>query len=128
MVKRAAGIAALVAAVLVIVFLKAFIYQYREFQKGETAYEQRNLRDAVTYYETAIHMYTPQSPYIKKSIDRLIEIGGAFEAQNDPRWALMTYENLRSSLYAVRSFYLPYPDVIQLCDRKISELVPKVRQ
>lgn len=128
MVRKLAKIAGIVGIIILMVFLRVFIQQYREFKKGEDAFNARDYKNASTHYETAIHMYTPKSPFIDKSINRMLDIANDFEKKNEYRWALITYENLRSSLYSVKSFYLPYPEVIALCDSKIAELVKKTEQ
>ncbi len=125
MVKKVTRIFAVIGLVIFFIFLRVFIQQYSEFKKGEVFYINKKYKDATTCYETAIHMYTPASPFVKKSINRMVEIARIFEENKEYRWALVTYENLRSSLYSVRSFFLPYQEIITLCDTKIAELVNK---
>lgn len=128
MVRKTAKVVAVVLFVFFLIFLRTFIYQYEEFKKGEKEYSAKNYKDASVYFETAIHMYTPKSPFIERSINRMLEIAKNFEQNGEYRFALITYEDLRSALYAVKSFYLPYPEVIALCDTKISELSKKIEQ
>lgn len=128
MVKKAASLLFIVLFIILVIFVRTFFHQYKEFRKGESAYLSKNFKEATTYYETAIHMYTPLSPFVEQSIERMKEIAQNFENSNDYRWALITYENLRSSLYSAKSFYLPHSDVIAFCDSKISELVKKTEQ
>lgn len=128
MVKKLTKLALIVTIIIVMIFLRVFIQQYKEFKKGETAFSALNYKEASVYYESAIHMYTPKSPFIEGSVNRMLTIAQDFEKKGEYRWALVTYENLRSSLYSVKSFYLPYPEVIALCDSKIAELVKKTEQ
>lgn len=102
---------------------RTYYSQWKQFNIGEEAFRKGNMRDAVTGYESAIHMYTPGSSMVKKSIDRLWEIGDMFERRNEYDWALLSYRSLRSSLYAVRSFYTPYPEWIERCDKKIAHIL-----
>lgn len=128
MVKKAVRLIFIVLFIVLAIFTRTFFQQYKEFKKGESAYLSKSFQEATTYYESAIHMYTPLSPFVEQSIERMKEIAQNFEKTNDYRWALITYENLRSAIYSVRSFYLPYSEVITLCDSKISELVKKTEQ
>lgn len=128
MVKKALKVLAIIIILIILIFVRVFIHQYKEFKKGEAAFSVKDYKEATTHYETALHMYTPASPYIEQSKDRMLEIAKMFEQNKEYRWALITYESLRSSLYSVKSFYLPYPEVIALCDSKIAELINKVEQ
>ncbi|MCX7991164.1 MAG: hypothetical protein N2999_03875 [Proteobacteria bacterium] len=126
MVKIGLKILAVIVVILLAVYIRVFIYQIGEFKKAEKAYNEKNYKDAITYYDTTLHMYTPFSPYINKSIGRMIEIANQFEKENNYNWALNTYENLRSAIYSTQSFYLPNRDIVELCDKKIAELLTKI--
>lgn len=128
MVKRIFKICVFMVILLFFVYLRVLIGQYREFKKAEEAYANLNFKDAVVYYETAILFYTPVSPYLDKAIERMFEIALKYEQKGEYDYALDVYENLRSSLYATKSFYQPYPHVISACDRKISELLGKAKK
>jgi tetratricopeptide (TPR) repeat protein len=128
MVKQILKIVVLVLIIIVMVYLKLFINQYREFNRGEEAYSKKNFKDAVVYYETSIQFYTPFSSNIKKAIQRMFEIASIYEQEGNYEYALDVYENLRSALYATKSFYQPYSDVINRCDKKITELLRILRQ
>lgn len=128
MVKKILKVCSFLLFLLFLVYLRVFIGQYKEFKKAEEAYANLNFKDAIVYYETAILFYTPLSPYLDKSIERMFEIALKYEQNGRYDYALDVYENLRSSLYATRSFYQPYPHVISVCDRKISELLGKIKK
>lgn len=119
-----------VTTVIVTIFImiamiwgKTYYSQQKQFRIGEYAFTKGDLKHAITGYESAIQMYTPGSGKVKASIEKLWEIGEIFERQNQIDWALLAYRSLRSSLYAVRSFYTPYPEWIGLCDEKIARLL-----
>ncbi len=128
MVKKAIKVLVVIFVLLLVVFIRVFVYQLGEFKKAEKAFAENNLKDAITYYDTTLHMYTPFSPYIKTAIERMLYIADKFERENNYKWALNTYETLRSAIYATKSFYLPYGEVVALCDKKISELLTKIPQ
>ncbi len=102
---------------------RTYYSQRQQFFFGEDALKKRNIREAITGYESAIHMYTPGSGMVKTSIERLWQIGEMTERQGQYDWALIAYRSLRSSIYAVRSFYTPYPEWIERCDKKIAQIL-----
>lgn len=126
MVRLGLKIFLVVLVILILIYIRVFIYQIGEFKKAEKAYSEKKYKEAITYYDTTLHMYTPFSPYIEKSIERMLFIANNFEQEANYEWALNTYETLRSAIYATESFYLPNKDIIVLCDRKISELLSKI--
>lgn len=108
---------------LLMVIVKVYYRSFDEFKKGEEAFTNLNLSEAITHFERSIHWYTPFNKYVADSAKRLWEIGEKAEKQNDTQLALLAYRSLRSSFYAVRSFYTPYKEWINKCDEKISSLV-----
>ena len=120
--------------VLILLLLTAMVWvkTYAEgrhyYQEGEKEYAQGNLKDAITDYETSIHMYTPLAGYVPKSAQRLWEIGQGFEGAGQFDWALIALRSLRSSFYAVRSFYTPYQDWIDRSEAEIEKCLAAEKQ
>lgn len=108
---------------LLMVIIKVYYRSMTEFKIGEEAFNKQDLNEAITHFERSIHWYTPLNKYVAGSAERLWEIGEIAEKQNDIKLALLAYRSLRSSFYAVRSFYTPYKEWINKCDEKISSLV-----
>jgi tetratricopeptide (TPR) repeat protein len=102
---------------------ETYLRQRKEFLKGEEYYSNEDYKRAITSYESALHMYTPGSGKVATAADRLRTIAEYYEGQGDIEMALIAYRSLRSSFYAVRSFYTPYPEVIAHCEEKIEQLV-----
>ncbi|MBI5696078.1 MAG: hypothetical protein HZC51_10125 [Nitrospirae bacterium] len=109
------------------VWAKTYHAGNAQFNEGEKNLKINNVKDAITNYETAIHMYTPLSGYVPDSAQRLWEIGQDFEKSGDYDWALIAYRSLRSSFYAVRSFYTPYQEWIDRTEKQI-DLVLAAKQ
>ena len=83
----------------------------------------------MTSFETSAHAYTPFNSNVRASLDKLWEIGEKFEKEKPaPEYALIAYRSLRSSIYAIRSFYTPYKEWIPRCDAKIQKLVEIQKQ
>jgi hypothetical protein len=57
--------------------------QWRQFNRGEQALAGNNVIAAIAGYESAIHMYTPFSPLVERSAERLWEIARRCEAKGD---------------------------------------------
>ena len=114
-----------VTAVIALIMIWANTYQRmrEEYIQGEELFAQGEYLKAVTAYETAIHAYVPWSGKIRRSAERLWEIGNLYEEQGEVELALIAYRSLRSSFYAVRSFYQPYPEWIQRTSPKIQALM-----
>ena len=114
-----------VTALIAIVMIWANTYKRMgtHFKEAEEFYSQGEYLKAITSYETAIHAYVPWSSKIKQSAQRLWEIGNMYEEKGEADYALIAYRSLRSSFYAVRSFYQPYPEWIAKCDEKIPPLM-----
>jgi hypothetical protein len=99
------------------------VYMQREhFNRAEKYYAASDWKLAIRQYDEAMHFYTPWSPYITKSAERLWQIGGMFEREGKLDWALISYSAIRSSFYASRSLYTPRRDWIAKCDEKIADL------
>lgn len=114
-----------VTAVIALAMIWANTYQRmrEEYIQGEEFFAQGEYLKAVTAYETAIHAYVPWSGKIRHSAERLWEIGNLYEEQGEVELALIAYRSLRSSFYAVRSFYQPYPEWIHRTTPKIKALM-----
>ena len=97
--------------------------QWRQFNRGEHALAANDVIAAIAGYESAIHMYTPFSPLVERSAERLWEIARRCEAKGDTERALISCRSLRSSFYAVRVLYQPGKEWIARCDAKIADLV-----
>ena len=117
---KAARNALLIFVVLVaMVWVKTYYSGRAQYIAGERAYAAGDYKTAITAYETSIHMYAPFAGYVPASAQRLWEIGQGFEGAGDYDWALIAYRSLRSSFYAVRSFYTPYREWIARAEAQI---------
>ncbi len=114
----------LIVAILFLLLVggRVFYLQRSHFMDAEKYYSEANWKLAIREYDTAMHFYTPWSPYIQKSAERLWQIGEMFEKQDRLDWANIAYSSIRSSFYASRSLYTPGKDWINKCDDKIADL------
>ena len=117
---------------LVIIFVAMLYvkvaYNSREaFALGEEAYTRSEYKVAITHYERTIKWYTPLSRVVQHAVERLWQLGTEAEARGDLSLALEAYQTLRSSLYAVQSFYIPYQSWIPKSEERIAPLLAKTK-
>jgi tetratricopeptide (TPR) repeat protein len=121
--KALKGVFIIFALLIAMVWVKTFSYGQNQYKAGEKAMAASDLKDAISDYETAIHMYSPFAGYVPASAKRLWEIGQGFEKSGDYDLALIAYRSIRSSFYGVRSFYTPYKDWIARSDSEIDKVL-----
>lgn len=99
----------------------------QDFALGEAAYTHGQYKDAITHYERAIKWYTPFSNTVRLAVERLWQLGTEAETRGEVALALEAYQTLRSSLYAVQSFYIPYQSWIPKSEERIAPLLAKTK-
>jgi len=111
------------AIMIAMVWVRAYWQGSQQYDEGEANYAAGRYNLAITNYATSIHMYTPLGGYVDKSAQRLWDIGERYEKAGQYDWALIAYRELKSSFYAVRSFYTPHKDWIDRSDEKIQKIL-----
>ena len=123
--KGVIGISAVILIMIIMVFIKVYSGSIKEYEKGEKSFGKGDMEASIVYYQRSIQWYTTFNKYVSGSVERLWEIGNKAEKKGEDNLALKAYQDLRSSLYSVRSFYTPYSEWIERCNDKISSLVAK---
>jgi hypothetical protein len=113
----------LVAMALVMVWVRAFFGSMRAYQQGEAHLVENEQVKAITFFDRAIHWYTPLNPYVRRSAERLWQISMEAEQEGDIRLALIATRTIRRGFYSATSVYTPGKDWIRKCDVRISELI-----
>jgi hypothetical protein len=113
---------------ILLVWGNTWYRQWRQFSRGEEAMAGKDVIAAIAGYSSAIHMYTPLSPFVEKAAERLWEITTRCAENGDTERALIACRSLRSSFYAVRGLHQPGKEWIARCDAKIAELVKKRKE
>lgn len=106
----------------ILIFGDVFYMQRSHYLQAEKYYLAADFKLATLEYDAAMHYYTPWSPYIRKSAERLWQIGEMLEKKGKPNLAIIAYSSIRSSFYASRSLYTPGKEWIEKCDDKIASL------
>lgn len=110
--------------VFLLIWLNVYMRSVRYAKEGDVFLADNKLIEAVTSYEISAHAYTPWNSHVAHSMQKLWDIGLLLEKEyEDPTYPLIAYRSLRSSVYAIRSFYMPYKEWIPRCDKKIEMLV-----
>ncbi len=111
------------AILLIMVWARAFYGSMNAYNEGETYLSHQQYIRAITFFDRSIHWYTPLNPYVRKSAERLWEIGNHAELEGDTKLALIAYRTIRSGFYAATSFCTPGKRWIEKCDLKIYKLI-----
>ena len=119
----AVNLAAAALICLLLIWGNTLYRQHVQFDKGEKGLAAGDFLAAVAGYESAIHMYTPASPLVERSAQRLWDLGETAQQRGDVARALIAYRSLRSSFYAVSGLYAPGKEWIRRCDARIAVLV-----
>jgi len=112
----------IIILVLLIVFLLSMRALLTQKSFIERAQKTDNSIQAIRYYERVLLFYVPISPYNKNAVNGILE---KCEYVQDLEQKLYCYETLRTSLYQVRSFFIPYEDEIEKLNPLIAELRAK---
>jgi len=125
--RSALRIVVLLVAFVVILYAKVAYNASQDFALGEDAYTHGEYKRAMTHYERTIKWYSPLSTVVQRAVERLWQLGTEAEARGEITLALEAYQTLRSSLYAVQSFYIPYQSWIPKSEERIAPLLAKTK-
>ena len=125
--RNALCVLGLLVAFMMLLYAKIAYNASQDFTYGEAAYTNGEYKAAITHYERTIKWYTPLSPVVQRAVERLWQLGTEAEARGDGSLALEAYQTLRSSLYAVQSFYLPYHSWIAQSAERIAPLLAQTK-
>jgi len=112
---------------IALLYAKTAYNSRQDFALGEDAYTHGEYKRAMTHYERTIKWYTPLSTVVQRAVERLWQLGTEAEARGEISLALEAYQTLRSSLYAVQSFYIPYQSWIPKSEERIAPLLAKTK-
>ncbi len=124
--KRALGILALAAIGLALVTARVLWSSRTEWRDAEAKLAAGDGTGAVDGFGRAARLYAPASPWVRRSLDRLQEIGERAEAAGQPQPALAAWNELRASVLATRSLYTPNRDRLARADEHIAALMARV--
>lgn len=115
--------AAVLLLLLAVVYARVVFESQRNFFEGEERLAQSKKHGAVHHFQTAAAWYCPFNPYVKKSHERLWQIGRKAELGGDRDLALEAYRAVRSSIMGSRSFFTPEAETLRAANERISVLM-----
>jgi hypothetical protein len=115
----------MVAILLFMVLARVYIGSASEYRRAVEAQEIGDLISAVNHYGHSIKWYAPLSPWVKRSLGELWEIGEDSYEQGDLDTAIFAVTTLRSSLYSSRGPFTPFKGHIEMADDWLSSHVPE---
>src|SRR5215813_12205742 len=125
--RKAVSVLCILLFISVMLLMKTIYRAKQEFVYGEQAFTHGEYEAAITHYERTIKWYIPLSTAVQRAVERLWQLGTEAEARGNWRLALEAYQTLRSSLYAVQSFYIPYQSWIPKSEARIAPLLAKTK-
>jgi hypothetical protein len=112
---------------VIILYIKVVYNASQDFARAEESYSHGQYQVAITHYGRAIKWYSPLNNIVQRAVERLWQLGTEAEARGEFALALEAYQTLRSSLYAVQSFYIPYQSWIPKSEARIAPLLARTK-
>ena len=120
--KKACLVISIMALGLAMLWARAFYGSMQAYHEGEVHLKAHRYVKAITFFDRSLHWFAPFNPYVLRSAQRLWEIGGQAEKNDDIRLALIAFRTIRGGFLAARSFYTPGKAWIRRCDVRIRKL------
>lgn len=110
-----------VALFLIIIFgiivFRIYIGSISNFHVGDEALIKKHYDIAMDKYEKAIRWYVPGNPFSRQAVENMTFICRTFLAEKQYDKAYNCFDRVRGSIFAVRSFYVPYPEFRKKIER-----------
>ncbi|MDB4968237.1 MAG: hypothetical protein JWN44_3926 [Myxococcales bacterium] len=106
--------AAVVAILLAIVTVRVVWSSHGEWRAAQALGGD----DEIAHLGRAARLYAPGNPYSRRAVEKLAAIG-----RDEPARALVAWRELRSALFATRSFYTPRRALLEEANARIAELM-----
>jgi hypothetical protein len=105
---------------LAVVYARVVFESQKNYFDAEKKLEQNKTHGAVYHFQAAAAWTCPFNPYVKKSHDRMWQIGRKAELGGDRGLALEAYRAIRTSIMGSRSFYTPEVETLRAVNERIS--------
>jgi hypothetical protein len=114
---------AIVAIALTGLWVKVACEASSSLEQAKEIEKRGDVELAIVAYRRTVRWYSPFSTSVKTAVDRLWELGEAFESQKKTKKSLLAFRALRSALLGIRSIYQPYKDYLPRTNKKIATLM-----
>ena len=114
--------AVLAGLVLLLVVLKLTFEAQRHFRQAEQALTEENREEALWHFQWALRSYVPGLPVNRRAVMQIEKLAKAWAAEGQADRAKEALRTLRATLYAIRSFYQPFPDILRRTEESLGLL------
>ncbi len=115
----------LVVVVLLMIMFRVYLGSAVEYRRAVAAEKSEAVDLAIAHYGRSIKWYAPMSPWGKRSLAALWDIGQRYWAQGDTETAIFAVTTLRSSVYSARGPFTPFRGWISRADAWLASHVPQ---
>ena len=109
----------LVCIILVLVVGKLAFEAGSHFRRAEQAISEGDRDEALWQFQRAVRKYVPGLPTNRRAIERIEEMAADWSAAGDAERGENALKSLRATLYAIRSIYQPFPDVLRRTEESL---------
>jgi hypothetical protein len=116
----------LLVVILVMIMARVYLGSAVEYKRAVESERQEKIDLAVAHYGRSIRWYAPMSPWGKRSLAALWDIGERAWAAGDAETAIFAINTLRSAIYSARGPFTPFRAWISRADTWLVSHVPEV--
>ncbi len=114
----------LVVVILLMIMSRVYLGSAVEYRRAVAAEKYEKIDLAIAHYGRSIKWYAPMSPWGKRSLTALWDIGQKYWAMGDADTAIFAINTLRSSIYSARGPFTPFKGWISRADAWLASNVP----
>jgi hypothetical protein len=115
----------LLVVILVMIMSRVYLGSAVEYRRAVESERQDKIDLAIAHYGRSIKWYVPMSPWGKRSLAALWDIGQRYWADGDTETAIFAMNTLRSAVYSARGPFTPFKGWIKRADDWLVSHVPE---
>lgn len=115
----------LLVVILVMIMSRVYLGSAVEYRRAVESERQDKIDLAIAHYGRSIKWYVPMSPWGKRSLAALWDIGQRHWADGDTETAIFAINTLRSAIYSARGPFTPFKGWINRADAWLVSHVPE---
>lgn len=115
----------LLVVILVMIMSRVYLGSAVEYRRAVESERQDKIDLAIAHYGRSIKWYAPMSPWGKRSLAALWDIGEKYWADGDTDTAIFAMNTLRSAIYSARGPFTPFRGWIHRADVWLISHVPE---
>ncbi len=109
----------LAAIILLLVVARLTYDAQRHLRLAREALSERDREQALWHFQWALRSYVPGLPANREALAQIENLASMWSKEGQREQAEQTLRVLRASLYAIRSIYQPFPDVLERTEREL---------